>query len=142
MKLYAIICTRDKDLNPNTSTLVNTLSSYGVDVKLLVNQSSIFSAYKKGMEVCNASSEDIIICCHDDIVLLDGKVDFIAALSKCADPKNRDCRGQQGPLSWVKMQYGGIKKDGKQVIIGELLNTTTRTKIKSIQRTTDLVDKP
>ena len=87
MKLYAIICTRDKDINPVTTTLVNTLSSYGVEVKLLVNQASIFSAYEKGLQACEASPQDIIICCHDDIVLLNEKVSFVAALASCTNPE-------------------------------------------------------
>ena len=85
MKLFAIICTRDKDLKPVTSELVHTLSSYGVEVKLLVNQESIFSAYQKGLDKCDAKDDDIIIFCHDDIKLLDPKTTFIAALAVCCE---------------------------------------------------------
>lgn len=83
MKLFAIICTRDKKLGEVTSALVHTLSSYGVEVKLLVNQQSIFSAYKKGMDSCDAKEKDIIICCHDDLKLLATKSQFMMAISKC-----------------------------------------------------------
>ena len=52
-----------------TQKMVNTLSSFGVEVKILANQSSIFEAYKKGMDLCDAKDGDIIILCHDDIEL-------------------------------------------------------------------------
>ena len=83
MKLFAIICTRTKDLSPTTSTLVNTLSSYGVEVKLLVNQQSIFDAYQKGLEKCDAKNKDIIICCHDDLEIKATKSQFLVGISKC-----------------------------------------------------------
>ena len=85
MKIYAIICTRTKELKPVTSGLLHTLSSFGVDVKVLANQDSIFSAYKKGLEMCHASAKDIVIFCHDDIQLLNGNTDFHAALGKCLE---------------------------------------------------------
>ena len=83
MKIFAVICTRDKNLKEVTSNLVSTLSSYKVDVKLLVNQPSIFSAYQKGIDRCHADPEDIIILCHDDIKILSTYPQFIAALGKC-----------------------------------------------------------
>lgn len=83
MKIFSIICTRDKDLSPITSKLVHTLSSYGVSVKLLVNQKSIFKAYKKGLTSCDAKEEDIIIYCHDDLEIKTPYTEFILALAKC-----------------------------------------------------------
>lgn len=85
MKIFSIICTRDKSLNPITQRLVHTLSSYGADVKVLANQDSIFKAYEKGLSLCNAEDEDIIILCHDDLQILASKPEFIAALSKCIE---------------------------------------------------------
>jgi 8-oxo-dGTP pyrophosphatase MutT (NUDIX family) len=87
VKLFAIICTRDKKLGEITSALVHTLSSYGVEVKLLVNQQSIFSAYKKGIDSCAAKEKDIIICCHDDLKLLATKSEFLSAIAKCVHEK-------------------------------------------------------
>ena len=60
-----------------------TLSSYGVSVKLLVNQKSIFEAYKKGLTSCDAKEEDIIIYCHDDLEIKTPYTEFILALAKC-----------------------------------------------------------
>ena len=85
MKIFSIICTRDKNLSPITSKLVHTLSSYGVEVKLLVNQKSIFEAYEKGLKACDADNEDIIIYCHDDIEIKTPHLTFIAALAKCTE---------------------------------------------------------
>lgn len=83
MKIYSIICTRDKNLNPITKKLVHTLSSFGIEIKLLVNQKSIFEAYKRGMEACSPKDGDIIICCHDDLSILSTKQEFIAGIAKC-----------------------------------------------------------
>ena len=85
MKIFAVICTRDKNLSSVTHELLHTLSSYGVEVKLLVNQKSIFGAYSKGLNSCKASATDIIIFCHDDIKILSPKLEFLAALSKCVE---------------------------------------------------------
>ena len=87
MKLFAIICTRDSNLSEITSNLVSTLSSYKVDVKLLVNQNSIFEAYEKGLNLCKANPKDIIIFCHDDLILKSTEAQFIAAIGKCAYKK-------------------------------------------------------
>lgn len=87
MKLFAVMCTRDKDFKPITTKLINTLSSYGVEVKVLVNQQSIFSAYKKGIDGCKADNKDIIICCHDDIDIQSSKSQFLSAIAKCVHEK-------------------------------------------------------
>ncbi len=85
MKMFAIICTREVKLPMITNGLVNTLSNYGVDVKLLAKQSSIFEAYERGLRLCDAKDEDIIIFCHDDLQILSSHTQFIAALSKCVE---------------------------------------------------------
>ena len=82
MKIFAISCTRDKNLPAITRGLVSTLSSYGVDIKLLANQNSIFEAYQKGLDMCSAKDKDIIIYCHDDIQILSSHQSFLAARNK------------------------------------------------------------
>ena len=67
MKIYAIICTRDKNLNPITKSLVDKLSSIPAKVLLMVNQKSIFSGYKKAFDSIGPKDNDIFILCHDDI---------------------------------------------------------------------------
>ena len=85
MKLFAVICTRDKKVGPVTANLIHTLSSYGVDIKILASQNSIFEAYHKGLNSCDAQDTDIIIYCHDDIKILSSHQEFLASLSKCVD---------------------------------------------------------
>ena len=87
MRIFSITCTRDKNLGEGTKTLFSTLSSYGVHVKVLANQTSIFEAYKKGLASCDAGLNDIVIFCHDDIEIRSSKADFLAALLPCLDPK-------------------------------------------------------
>ena len=67
MRIYSIICTRNKDLNPITQKLVSKLSSVPSKVLLMVNQKSIFSGYKKAFDKVNPDDSDIFIMCHDDI---------------------------------------------------------------------------
>jgi hypothetical protein len=69
MKIYSIICTRSKELNPVTKALVDKLSTLPAKVMLMVNQESIFSGYKKAFEKVNPKDNDIFILCHDDIEL-------------------------------------------------------------------------
>jgi GT2 family glycosyltransferase len=68
MNIYALICTRDAK-KPKT-TLVETckfLKEVGAEIKILAEQSSIFEAYSKGVESFDASPDDVIIMCHDDL---------------------------------------------------------------------------
>lgn len=83
MKIFSITCTREQKLGAVAKGMIHSLSSYGVSVKFLANQTSIFEAYKKGLDSCDASDEDIIILCHDDLQFLSDKAGFIAALSAC-----------------------------------------------------------
>ena len=88
MKIFSVICTRTKEFSDTTQKLIDTLCSFGVEVKIMTNQTSIFEAYQKGLDKCDAADDDIIIFCHDDIELLDSKAEFIAKLYTCvADPK-------------------------------------------------------
>jgi len=83
MKIFSIICTRDSKLNAITKALLDRLSSFGIIVKILANQSSIFTAYQKGLDLCDAAPHDIVIFCHDDLQILSEKIPFIRALAPC-----------------------------------------------------------
>ena len=85
MKIFAVICTKTKELKEVTNALLHTLSSFGIETKVMVNQKSIFDGYKKGLEKCEAKDSDIVIFCHDDIELLDSKPEFIAKIAKCVE---------------------------------------------------------
>jgi len=81
MNIYAFICTRTKDLSPITNKLVSYLSSVGVEVKLLVNQVSIFDGYQKAFKTVQPKPTDIIILCHDDIEISISPSAFLQILS-------------------------------------------------------------
>ena len=74
-KIYAFICTRSKDLTPITKKYLSYLVLCGIEVKLLVNQKSIFSGYEKAFNKINPDPDDIIILSHDD---LDIKMQYTA----------------------------------------------------------------
>ena len=93
MQIFSIICTRERDITGVAKGLVDTLLGFGVVVKLLVNENSIFEAYKKGLDSCKANPNDIIIFCHDDIQILNDKVSFVQALAPCV----RSTTGIVGP---------------------------------------------
>jgi len=104
MKIFSITCTRDNSPNAVLKGLTIILSSFGVDVKVLVNQNSIFEAYEKGISLCNVSPEDIIILCHDDLQITGSKAEFIAALSKCVDKET----GVVGPAGTTLLGQDAI----------------------------------
>jgi len=81
MSIYAFICTRSRDLSPVTNNLVSYLSSAGVEVKLLVNQDSIFKGYEKALQKVKPDDSDIIILCHDDIQIDMPPQSFVKILS-------------------------------------------------------------
>ena len=66
-KIYAFICTRSKKLTDVTKKYLSYLVLCGIEVKLLVNQKSIFSGYEKAFKKVNPNPDDIIILSHDDI---------------------------------------------------------------------------
>jgi GT2 family glycosyltransferase len=85
MKIYAFIPTRSSILNPTTERLVSYLSSVDIEVKLLINEKSIFEAYENGFKALNAEKDDIIIFCHDDIDIIMDPSGFREELIKGLD---------------------------------------------------------
>ena len=81
MKIYTIICTRDKNLNPITEKLVSKLSSLPSRVMVMANQKSIFSGYKKAFDLANPEETDIFILCHDDIEINENPKDIVNAIN-------------------------------------------------------------
>lgn len=81
MKIYAVICTRDKNLSPITKKLVSKLSSLPAKVMVMANQKSIFSGYKKAFDLVNPKETDIFILCHDDIEINENSKDILNAIN-------------------------------------------------------------
>jgi len=128
MKIFCIICTRSNDLNNVTKKLLDTLSSFSIHTKLLVNQKSIFEAYDKGLKSCDANPEDIVIFCHDDVLIFDEKEVFLTKLLKCQHnnvgiigPAGTTYLGQDAVwwnhANWAKGKHKGlvyhVTEDGK-----------------------------
>ena len=80
MKIYAVICSRDKEFNPVTKELVSKLSSLPARVIVMTNQNSIFSGYKKAFDKINPNDNDIFILCHDDIEIFEESKDILNAI--------------------------------------------------------------
>ncbi len=124
MNIKAIICTRTKKLPDITVRLVEQLKGFGVKVFLVVEQTSIFEAYKKGFKASGAKDNDIVIFCHDDLELLDPKLSFLSILGNCLDPAT----GIIGPAGsthldeeavwWAKKQWQEGKLRGKVWHVG------------------------
>jgi len=104
MKIYALICTRSADYSVVTAALIKQLKEFGISVKVLANQKSIFKAYKKGLKACNPKDNDIVIMCHDDIEIRQSKEEFIAALGMCLGPKV----GIIGPAGTTKLGTNAV----------------------------------
>ena len=81
MTIWALICTRSKELSPTTQKLTSYLSSCNVEVKLLVNAKSIFTAYRTAVEKIDLKPNDIVIMCHDDIEILSSREHFLQVLA-------------------------------------------------------------
>ena len=102
MKIYAFIPTRSSNLKPITKDLVTYLSSLDIDVKLLINQKSIFEAYENGFKSLNASDDDIIIFCHDDIDIIMSPEEFKQELVSAVNRKNAGFVGVAGAAKLSK----------------------------------------
>ena len=82
MKITAIICTRDsKDITKTMDKLLKFYVSCGIQVILMSGAKSLFGAYQTAFQKLNASDEDIVIFCHDDIEIRETPEIFVQKLS-------------------------------------------------------------
>lgn len=96
MNIYALICTRSAKLNHTTQRLCEFYIDCGIETKLLVNQSSIFKGYKRGFNACSPNKDDIIILCHDDIIIEQTPKEFISLLKNELTSNNTGFVGPAG----------------------------------------------
>jgi hypothetical protein len=102
MAIYSLTCTRDKNISPTTTKLLEYFERCGITSKLLIGSSSIFEAYSKGVDSFNPSLDDIVILCHDDIeVLTDPKL-FTRLLEKKLSDSNTGFVGVAGTSKFTK----------------------------------------
>jgi len=104
MDVYAVISTRTRLLSPVTKQLLYKFKEFGVEVKLMVGQRSIFEAYEKGVKACDAGPDDVIIMCHDDIEIVCDKTEFYAAMAKTL---NKKC-GFIGPAGTTRLESDAV----------------------------------
>jgi len=102
MRIFAFIPTRSQILSPTAQKLVSYLSSLDIDVKLLINEKSIFEAYEKGFKSLNADDDDIVIFCHDDIDIITSPEEFKEELVRATGVKNAGFVGVAGAAKLSK----------------------------------------
>ena len=76
MRKIALIPTRDE----SNVSVVSYLEDCGFEVHLLIDQKSIFSAYKEKVNTLKLMKDDLVILCHDDIKILTDKTIFLELL--------------------------------------------------------------
>ena len=84
IKYFALIPTKSTELKQITKDLLSYLASIGIDVILLPNKKSIFSAYEQGLNLIKekgGTEDDVVILCHDDIEILNKPSHFIEQLN-------------------------------------------------------------
>ena len=102
MRIFAFIPTRSRILSPTAQKLVSYLSSLDIDVKLLINEKSIFEAYEKGFKFLNADDDDIVIFCHDDIDIIMSPEEFKEELIRATGVKDAGFVGVAGAAKLSK----------------------------------------
>lgn len=78
--IYALICTRSRDISKTTDDLIKFYQSCGIKVKLIVGAKSIFEGYKNAIKSTPGSPDDIFLMTHDDIKILMQPKDFLDIL--------------------------------------------------------------
>lgn len=107
---HAIICTRQQPYKPITEKLLAYLYSANVNVKVMVNQDSIFNGYQKGLEELKPDFNDDVILCHDDIEILCSLEQF----NKCLNVLNKPNVGIIGVAGTTVLKEHGMWWDGLQ----------------------------
>jgi len=109
MNVHAFICTRSTNHSQTTDDLLDYLVRAGVTPHLLVNKTSIFSAYASELESVT-DKNDIVVMCHDDIEILNDIRAFKDELmNNLEDPK---C-GFVGVAGTSKLLEGAVWWDQK-----------------------------
>jgi hypothetical protein len=92
MRKIALIPTREESEIP----VVPYLKECGFDVHLLVDQKSIFTAYKEKINSLKLMKDDLVILCHDDIKILLDKDLFVPLLEETLSKRDSGFVGVAG----------------------------------------------
>ena len=97
MNIHAFICTRSREeVSKTTNELLSYLSSCSINIILLANQTSLFSAYKRAFDKVSPKPEDIVILCHDDIEIREKPEIFIEKLKNSLKKESTGFAGPAG----------------------------------------------
>lgn len=107
---HAVICTRNDPFKPITNKLLSYLYSANVNVKVMVNQDSIFNGYQNAIQELKPDFNDDIILCHDDIEIICSVEQFNKCLKLLDKPKT----GLVGVAGTSNFTKSGIWWEGLQ----------------------------
>ena len=102
IKIHSLTCTRGDQLSDTTANLLKYFDTCEINSKLLINEESIFNAYDKGIDQLNASFDDIIILCHDDIEILTSPKVFTHLLKEKLSKPDTGFVGVAGTKKFTK----------------------------------------
>ena len=126
---FALIPTKSNELKQITKDLLSYLASIGIEVILLPNKKSIFSAYEQGLNLIqekNPQPNDVVILCHDDIEIINKpehfkqQLNFIAHNTQIgfAGPAGTTLLGQDSVWwdhsRWQQGHHSGFVFHGKK----------------------------
>jgi hypothetical protein len=84
MAIHAFSCTRSENLSDTAKNLNSFFSDCGIKHKFLVGETSIFDAYSKAVSSPDIDTNDIVILCHDDIIIHSTRPDFLREIIKAS----------------------------------------------------------
>lgn len=103
--IYAAICTRDaENVSKVTHELITFFRDCQIKVLIFSGARSIFEAYSHALTV-EASDDDIMILCHDDIEILDGTETFRSNLEELLEKPEI---GFVGPAGTTKLGENAV----------------------------------
>lgn len=121
MNIYAYICTRSIDeMTDTTDELIAYLAACEIKSFLLPKADSIFEAYNRAYTTTKPSANDIIIMCHDDIVIRETPETFVKKLKALLEEEDTGFIGPAGTADlgedavwWAQERWAQKKHHGK-----------------------------
>ena len=117
MDIYAYICTRSiEEMTSTTDKLISYLAECEIKSFLLPKASSIFTAYHHAYIKTSPKPDDIVIMCHDDIVIRERPEQFKEKLISLLSEKGVGFVGPAGTAFlgedavWWNPHYWAAKK--------------------------------
>ena len=96
MSIYCFICTRDKNFPTILKGSLSFFKKLGAKPYVAVGETSIFKAFSSLYNKVRPNDDDIIILCHDDILIQDKPEDFKKTLEEYLTRKDVGFVGPAG----------------------------------------------